>query len=223
MSPSAIFCGELSSVPGHIAFSSQLDSLDGPWTWFIACHVGCCQWTLVTSPQLCPLCSALAELCPLGKSTDWAGLPSAPASWPFVEQPCFCHSLIYGSSYCSELPVGYTKKYFHNMQEVSSADPNWLLQSGWFMWCFISSNHTFRELHLKAGFLITSADKTLVSQAGYPENWEHVFDMHVQKALQNDSSSNTHKNYVNGRNSEKKGTSSIWKCNMFTQNSSQKY
>jgi len=51
MSPSGLLCGELSSVPGPMTFCSHLYSLEGPWTWFILCHVGHCEWTLLPLPS----------------------------------------------------------------------------------------------------------------------------------------------------------------------------
>ena len=43
-----------SCVPGLIPFCSWLGPLDGPWPWFITCHVGRCWWTPLSAPSSVP-------------------------------------------------------------------------------------------------------------------------------------------------------------------------
>lgn len=120
------------TLAAPVSFYSQLDSLEGSWTWFITWHVGCCQWTLYQCPPLPPMFSPCWIVLSMRAQPEQVIL----SSWlmPLMEQPFSCHSLIYGSTYYSELLTSHAKKYLHNMQQVSSNDSNWLSQSSWFMW-----------------------------------------------------------------------------------------
>lgn len=93
------------TLAGPISFCSQLDSLKVPWTQFITCHAGTCQWTLLPVPGSDSIFSSCRTApCQCKHSLSRVTLDAWFVS--LVEQSCSCHSLIYGSSYYGEFLPG---------------------------------------------------------------------------------------------------------------------
>lgn len=76
-----------SLVSGPVSFCSWLDSMEGPWIWFITCCG--CQWTLLAAPDSASYVQNPWAFAPLLRALPTLELPWVPSSPALWEQPAF--------------------------------------------------------------------------------------------------------------------------------------